>query len=112
VQVDRQILQTGDRRRPEPHQCAHTTEGQSCTCRSPEYPQDETLCQQLRDQLAPTRAEDGPHGNLATTSLAPREQQIRHVGTGDEKHERDGAEKGNQRGANVANNPLLQRNGQ
>ncbi len=106
MHVDRQIRQTRDRRRPEQHHCAHKREGDTCTCRSAEYPQDEALCQQLCDQLAPTRAEGSPYGNLATTSLPPREQQIRYVRTGDEKHERDGAEKGHQRGANAANKPL------
>ena len=52
-----------------------------------EHPQDEALCQQLRDQLAPARAESRPHGNLATTSLSACEQQIRDVRTGDQQHQ-------------------------
>ncbi len=112
VHVDRQIRKTRDRRRPEPHQRAHEREGETGTGNSAEHPQHEALGQQLRDQLAPARAEGRPHGDLAAAGLSPREQQVRDVRTGDEQHERDGAEQGHERRANVANDPLVQRRGQ
>src|SRR5262249_61458697 len=106
---DRHNATTRERRRPEQHKRAQKRNSEPCPCRSAEYPKDEAFCEQLRDQLAPTRAEGGPHGNLPTTSLPSRKQQIRDVRTGDEKYERDAAAKNNQRGAYVANNRLAQR---
>ena len=111
IRVDRHFLQSRDRRRSEQHQRTHKRERDTCTCRPAEHPQDETLRQQLRDQLAPARAESGPHGHLAAPSLTSREQQIRHVRARDQQNERDGAEQGHQSWANAANHPLLQRNG-
>ena len=47
----------------------------------------------FRDQLAQQpgapRAERGAHGNLAASGFRTREQQIRHVRTGDQQHERN-----------------------
>ena len=87
LRVDREFLQSRDRRRSEQHQCTHNPEGDTCAGRPAERPQHETLGQQLRDQLAPARAEGSPHGDLAGTRLAACEQQIRDVGTRDEKHQ-------------------------
>ena len=98
VHVDRELLQSRDRRRPEQHQCAHNPERETCTGRPAEHPENEALGQQLRDQLAPARAESRPHGHLAATRLSACEQQIRDVRAGDQQHERDRAENGHQVG--------------
>ena len=111
VHIDRELLQSRDRRRPEQHQCTHNPECQTCTGRRAEYPEHQTLDQQLSDELAPARAQRRSHGQFTATRLSTCEQQIRDVGAGDQKHQRHRAENGHQDGADVANNPLVQRHG-
>ena len=45
------------------------------------------LCQQLLDEAAPRHTKSETHGDLTTAADAPRKQQIRNVGAGDQEHD-------------------------
>ena len=71
--------------------------------------EDGALRQQLPDQAAARRADGGAHDHLAVARRGARELQVRHVGAGDEQHQRDGAEQRVERRARAADELLLQR---
>ena len=65
---------------------------------------DKTFDQQFLDNFAASRSDCGVNGELSRAGSAARGKQIGQVGAGDQQHEADGAEKDEQRRADVANN--------
>src|SRR5262249_13501298 len=58
----------------------------------------DALGQQLPDQTSPPGADRKPHADLRPSQRRARQQQVRHVGAGDQQYERDDAEQPVDRG--------------
>ena len=65
--------------------------------------------QQLPDDAAATGADSGADGDLAAASDSAGQQQVGHVGAGDQQDEADGADQHQQRGADVLDHGFAQR---
>ena len=48
-----------------------------------------TLRQQLTNETAAAGADGEPHGDLAMTEGSPGQQQVGHIGAGDQQHQTD-----------------------
>ena len=70
---------------------------------------DETFSEQLSDQPASPRAERGANRHLAATADPARQQEIRHVGAGDEQHEERRAEQQIQWTSQLADGSVVER---
>ncbi len=70
--------------------------------------QQNALGQQLPHQPLPARTQRGADGDFLFASRRARQQQVGHVGAGDQQDQRDRAEQHQQRAAHVAHHLLLQ----
>ena len=61
-----------------------------------EHREHAALGHQLPEQPGAARAERGPHGHLAPAVFRSRDQEVCHIRTRDEQHERDGCQQGEQ----------------
>ena len=71
--------------------------------------QEQALGEHLAEQRPAARAERGAEGELRAPRRAAREQQVGHVGAGDQQDQADGAEQQDQRRASVLDDVVLQR---
>ena len=71
--------------------------------------QHHVLGQPLRDDPRAARAERQANRRLAAACRRAREEQVRHVGAGDEQHQRDRRDERDQRAARLADNRVLRR---
>ena len=71
--------------------------------------EDDALGKRGLGQTAPARTESGPNGHLALSAVRPNQQQVRHVGAGDDQHQGDGAQKNPQHLADRADDFILER---
>ena len=75
-----------------------------------EQRQEQALDQQLPHEAPARRAERRPDGDLAPPYRRAREQQVRHVGAGDEEHHGHGAGEGDEERPRIADHEALQGN--
>ena len=76
----------------------------------PEQRQQQALDQQLPHEAPARRAERRADGDLAPPHRRAREQQVRHVGAGDEEHHGHGAGQREEERPRFADHEALQRN--
>ncbi len=106
ARVRRDVGQTREVRRQQPLQ------GPECRQRDPDadgaarHRQQQALDHQLADQPRATGAERSPHRELAPPPGCAHQQEVGHVGAGDEQHEPDGAEEQQEHRARPANHLL------
>ncbi len=71
--------------------------------------QHHALDNQLADEAPASGSDRGADGHLLLAAYSPRQQQVGHVGAGDEQHQRDRAQQEEQRRSHVLHHLILQR---
>ena len=106
--IDRDLIKTRQRRRSDRHEEPEHHIGERETQRASREREDQAFEQALARDAAPAGAERRPHGEFLVASFGAGQQQVGHIGTGDEEHETDCREQHPQHLADAADHGLCE----